>query len=141
MELLTEHRPVQGPIVYGYLHLPTASTARRIALTESLTEYCRQHELLLSGVFTERSRITTGRPPAFTGLLDVLAMLGTYGAVLPSTAHLGPTAVAGEREQRITATGARLLLVRATRRQRGASRAPLPRHRVAPAVTVLDGGT
>ncbi len=116
MEPLTEHRPVNGPVVYGFLRLVRVSAARQVALAASLAEYCRQHELVLSGVFTERS--SGAASAALTGLLDVLALPDTYGVVLPSTSHLGPKAIAAERERRIEAAGARLLLVRGARRPR-----------------------
>lgn len=54
MEPITELRPVDGPVVYGYLRLPRASPARREALVTALTGYCQQHELALAGLFTER---------------------------------------------------------------------------------------
>ncbi|GGZ95614.1 hypothetical protein ACFOOM_13455 [Streptomyces echinoruber] len=117
MEPLTEHRPVAGPVVYGYLRPVRASTARQQALATSLEEYCRQHELLLAGVFTERSPAAA---VAFTGLLDVLALPDTYGVVLPAASHLGPKAIAAERTRRIESAGARLLLVRGRRRPRPA---------------------
>ncbi|GHF44400.1 hypothetical protein GCM10010218_27170 [Streptomyces mashuensis] len=110
MEPLTEHRRVSGPVVHGFLRLVNVSTAREAALKRSLAEYCHQHELSLSGVFTER--VTTVNSAAFTGLMDALSVPGTYGVVLPSVSHLGPRAIAATRSKRITATGARLLLVR-----------------------------
>ncbi|MFE1957265.1 hypothetical protein [Streptomyces sp. NPDC059479] len=113
MESLTEHRGVAGPVVYGYLRLVRTSAARQEALAASLAEYCRQHELLLSGVFTERLASGT---VAFTGLLDVLVLPDTYGVVLPATSHLGPKTTAAERERRIEAAGARLLPVRSGHR-------------------------
>ncbi|WP_326599037.1 hypothetical protein [Streptomyces sp. NBC_01803] len=119
METLTEHRSVADPVVYGYLRLVRVSTARQKALAASLAEYCRQHELLLSGVFTERS--TTAMAPAFTGLLDVLALPDTYGVVLPAASHLGPKVIAAGREQHIEAARARLLLVRGARKPRPAA--------------------
>ncbi|MFF7530527.1 hypothetical protein ACIP6Q_12400 [Streptomyces bobili] len=120
MEPLTEHRGVNGPVVYGFLRLVNVPTAREIALSVSLAEYCRQHELLLSGVFTDRT--ATGGPTsaAFTGLLDVLTLPDTYGVALPAASHLGPKALAAERERQLEAVGARLLLVRGTRRPRPA---------------------
>ncbi|MGH3309540.1 MAG: hypothetical protein ACRDP3_02980 [Streptomyces sp.] len=116
MEPLTEHRCVSGPVVYGFLRLVKVPAARGIALSASLAEYCRQHELLLSGVFTDRA--TTGGPAsaAFTGLLDVLALPNAYGVVLPAASHLGPRAIAAERERQLDTAGARLLLVRGTRK-------------------------
>ncbi|MGW1196521.1 hypothetical protein ACWD4B_11800 [Streptomyces sp. NPDC002536] len=110
MEPLTEHRHVSGPVVYGFLRLDNVSPARAAALELSLAEYCRQHELSLCGLFTER--IVTVNSAAFTGLMDVLDVPGTYGVVLPSAPHLGPKGIAAGRRQRITATGARLLLAR-----------------------------
>ncbi|GAA1910780.1 hypothetical protein [Streptantibioticus ferralitis] len=118
MEPLTEHRPVNGPAVYGFLRLARAPATRQEALAASLAEYCRQHELLLSGVFTERS--TDVVSAAFTGLLDVLSLPDAYGVVLPSASHLGPKAIAADREKRIEAAGARLLLIRDSRRPRSA---------------------
>ncbi|MCQ8769771.1 hypothetical protein [Streptomyces telluris] len=110
MEPLTEHRRVSGPVVYGFLRLVNVSTARQKALKDSLAGYCRQHELTLSGLFTER--VTTVNSAVFTGLMDALEMPGTYGVVLPSASHLGPRAIATARGKRIAATGARLLLAR-----------------------------
>ncbi|GAA3467391.1 hypothetical protein [Nonomuraea roseola] len=109
-EPLTEQRPMPGPVVYGYLRLLRSAPARRHALRDALAEYCRQHELQLAGVFTDR-----GGEAAFAGLLDVLSAAGTYGVVLPALAHLGPSQVAPERARRITSVGARLLLVRGGR--------------------------
>ncbi|WP_413801092.1 hypothetical protein [Streptomyces iranensis] len=114
MEPLTEHRGVADLVVYGYLRLARASTARQNALAASLAEYCRQHELLLSGVFGERS---TSATTAFTGLMGVLGP-GTYGVVLPTAFHLGPTAIAASRERQIKEAGARLLLIREALRPR-----------------------
>ncbi|WP_344946049.1 hypothetical protein [Sphaerisporangium flaviroseum] len=122
MEPLTEHRGVSDLIVYGFLQLVRTSAARQEALTASLSEYCRQHELLLSGVFIERSAYITSA--AFTGLLDALALPGIYGVVLPAASHLGRKAIAAERERRIDAAGARLLLIRRTPTPRLAGRSP-----------------
>ncbi|MFF9147194.1 hypothetical protein ACF1BN_20280 [Streptomyces sp. NPDC014861] len=111
MEPVTEHRRVSGPVVYGFLRLVRVSPARQVALHDALVEYCRRHEFALHGVFVERAS-GGHRAAAFTGLLDVLELPGAYGVVLPSRAHLGPKAVAVSRQERITASGARLLLVR-----------------------------
>jgi hypothetical protein len=123
MEPLTEHRPVNGPVVYGYLRLVKVSPAREIALAATLAEYCRKHELLLSGIFTERDPSHRPMSPAFTGLLDVLAMPDTYGVVLPAASHLGPKTIAADRERRIKTSEVRLLLVRGGRRSRPATTA------------------
>lgn len=117
MEPLTEHRGVSGPVVYGFLRLVRVSRTRQDALHDVLAEYCRRHELDLHGVFTERTA-GTERSAAFTGLLDVLDLHGTYGVVLPALSHLGPKAIAAPRQARITAAGARLLLVRGPRTPR-----------------------
>ncbi|GGV87976.1 hypothetical protein GCM10015535_38280 [Streptomyces gelaticus] len=114
MEPLTEHRPVNGPVVYGFLRLVRVSQARQDALVASLAEYCRSHELQLSGVFTDRDAVA--RPSeAFAGLLDVLAVPDVYGVVAPAMSHLGPKAIAAERGRRIESAGSRLLLVRRPR--------------------------
>ncbi|MEV5874274.1 recombinase family protein [Streptomyces sp. NPDC052101] len=115
MEPLTEHRLVSGPVVYGFLRLARVSKARQEALTDSLTEYCRSHELQLSGVFSDREVSAGPASAAFTGLLDVLAMPDVYGVVVLAASHLGPKAIAAERGRRIEAAGSRLLLVRPAR--------------------------
>jgi len=112
MEPVTEHRLVSGPVVYGFLRLVRVSKARQEALTASLTEYCRSHELQLSGVFTDREVSTGPASAAFTGLLDVLALPDVYGVVAPAMSHLGPKAIADKRGRSIEAAGSRLLLVR-----------------------------
>ncbi|MET8394541.1 hypothetical protein ABZV59_21890 [Streptomyces anthocyanicus] len=117
MEPLTEHRQVSGPVVYGFLRLIRASEARQAALTASLADYCRRHELLLSGVFTDRATAPGPSSAAFTGLLDVLALPDVYGVVAPAMSHLGPNAVAAERTHRIATSGSRLLLIRHRRPQ------------------------
>ncbi|SCK17067.1 hypothetical protein YUYDRAFT_01604 [Streptomyces sp. ScaeMP-e48] len=117
MEPITELRPVDGPVVYGYLRLPRASPARREALVTALTGYCQQHELALAGLFTERGD-SGGGTPAFAGLLDVLGLPDVYGVLAPTTSHLGPRSTATERRHRIEAAGARLLLVRQDRSHR-----------------------
>ncbi|WP_327249875.1 hypothetical protein [Streptomyces sp. NBC_01320] len=124
MEPLTEPRGVNGPVVYGFLRLVNVSSPREIALSASLAEYCRQHELLLSGVFTDRTATSGPASAAFTGLLDVLALPDTYGVVLPAASHLGPKAIAAERERQLEAVGARLLLVRGTHEPRLAGHRP-----------------
>ncbi|WP_406740078.1 hypothetical protein [Streptomyces atratus] len=101
MEPLTEHRLVSGPVVYGFLRLVRVSEARQEALIASLAEYCRSHELELSGVFTEREASAGPGSAAFTGLLDVLALPDVYGVLAPAASHLGPKAIAAERGRRI----------------------------------------
>ncbi|MFI9231677.1 hypothetical protein [Streptomyces rimosus] len=84
-----------------------------MALTDALAEYCRDHELVLGGLFIERDRGTCTRTAAFTGLLDALALPDAYAVVLPAASHLGPRPIATERKRQITgSTGARLLLMR-----------------------------
>ncbi|MEK9518201.1 hypothetical protein MIU24_02095 [Streptomyces venezuelae] len=123
MQPLTEHRDVSGPVVYGYLRLVRVSPARQMALSEALAEYCRQHELTLSGVFTERDS-GSGPAAAFTGLIDVLELPDTYGVVLPAASHLGPKDIAAPRQAQIAAADARLLLVRAPGRRRPVGHGP-----------------
>ena len=119
MEPLTEHRPLNNPVVYGFLHLFKAPVGRDSALTAALTEYCHQHELLLGAVFTERAAPDQGeRSTAFTGLLDVLALPDTYGVVLPTASHLGPRQVAAARRKRLADAGARVLLLRSPNQAR-----------------------
>ncbi|MEU6404136.1 hypothetical protein [Streptomyces sp. NPDC046985] len=111
MVTLTEHRPVRRPVVYGYLRLAGVSLTRGTVLAVALADYCRSHELRLSGLFTERGGPASGSP-AFSGLLDVLDLPGAYGVVLPNAFHLGPRSTAAEHERQIRKTGARLLMVR-----------------------------
>ncbi|MEH0398447.1 hypothetical protein AB0K64_13500 [Streptomyces sp. NPDC053741] len=115
MEPLTEHRPVSGPVVYGFLRLVRASRARQDALVASLAEYCRTHELQLSGVFTDRAADAGPASAAFTGLMDVLALPDVYGVIAPAMSHLGPKAIATERARRIETASSRLLLIRRPR--------------------------
>lgn len=112
MEPLTEHRVVNGPVVYGFLRLVRVSKARQEALAASLAEYCGSHELQLSGLFTDRDVTPGASSAAFTGLLDVLALPDVYGVIAPAISHLGPKAIAAERGRRIEKAGSRLLLVR-----------------------------
>ncbi|MFI6874948.1 ATP-binding protein [Streptomyces sp. NPDC050400] len=111
MEPLTEHREINGPLVYGFLRLVGVSAARHTALAASLTAYCRGHELQLAAVFTDRES-SGPDSAAFTGLLDVLALPDAYGVIAPAMSHLGPKTIAAERARRIRTAGSRLLLVR-----------------------------
>jgi hypothetical protein len=111
MGIITEQRPVPGPVVYGYLLLAAACLARRIALSRALGEYCEQHELALAAVFTDAGDDTV-RAPGFTGLLDALATGPSYGVVIPTLAHLGRGQAAGSRRAIIAGTGRRLMLIR-----------------------------
>ncbi|KFG05946.1 hypothetical protein IQ61_27430 [Streptomyces scabiei] len=121
-EPITELRPVTGPRVFGYLRHITGSAARHTALADCLTEYCRSHELTLSGVFTDREPAVAIRAPAFVGLLDALELPDTYGVLVPALGHLGPRPVAAERKRQITATGVRLIVVRSARPPAGSER-------------------
>ncbi|WP_406414695.1 hypothetical protein [Streptomyces sp. NBC_01614] len=120
-ELITERRSVAFPQVFGYLRHVTGGLTRHAALVGCLTEYCRQHELTLCGVFTDRDAAVAVRSPAFVGLLDALELPETYGAVVPALSHLGPKRVAGERKRQITVSSARLIVVRSTTRRTTAS--------------------
>ncbi|MFJ9740110.1 hypothetical protein [Streptomyces sp. NPDC101166] len=114
-ELITERRSVAFPQVFGYLRHVAGGPARHMALVGCLTEYCRQHELTLCGVFTDRETTLMARSPAFVGLVDTLELPETYGVVVPALSHLGPKRLVSEREQQIAATGARLIVVRPIR--------------------------
>lgn len=121
-ELITERRSVAFPQVFGYLRHVTGGLTRHAALIDCLTEYCRQHELTLGGVFTDRDPAVAVHSPAFVGLLDALELPGSYGAVVPALSHLGPQRVVAERKRQITATSARLIVVRTV----GPAQAPVP---------------
>ncbi|AXE23237.1 hypothetical protein C0216_07015 [Streptomyces globosus] len=122
MERITEHREIGEVHVYGYLRHTTGSAARHTALVDSVAEYCLHHELTLHGVFTERDVTTNPLATAFIGLLDVLALAGTYGVVVPSRSHLGPKGLAAERERRIEEAGASLIVVRGSSPRQGRER-------------------
>ncbi|MGW0467960.1 hypothetical protein ACWDX6_22270 [Streptomyces sp. NPDC003027] len=122
MEPITEHREVGEVHVYGYLRHTNGSAARHTALVDSLAEYCLQHELTLHGFFTEREATTNPLAPAFVGLLDVLALAGTYGVVVPSRSHLGPKGLAAERGRRIEKARACLIVVRGSSPRPGRKR-------------------
>ncbi|MFI1105416.1 hypothetical protein [Streptomyces melanogenes] len=121
-EPITELRPVAFPQVFGYLCDPTDNPSGREALAICLTEYCTRHELALRGVFTDREWTATVHSRAFIGLLHAIELPGTYGVVVPAPSHLGPQRIATERRRRITATGARLIVVRTARPTRDAGR-------------------
>jgi hypothetical protein len=114
---ITEHRPCDGPVVYGYLRLTSRSVTRRTALLAALQGYCEQHELTLITTFTEYGTATTDLPAAFAGLLDVLTLADTYGVVMPSAPHLGRGEIAVQRRRHIARAGGRLLLIRPNRTQ------------------------
>ncbi|NUK35063.1 hypothetical protein HRW16_09715 [Streptomyces lunaelactis] len=122
MELITERRRVNGPYVYGYLRHTMGSSARHTALTESLAEYCQQHELTLCGLFTEREATADVHSPAFVGLLDALALPDVYGVVLPARSHFGPKNLAAERERQLAGVSARLIVVRCATPRRSRER-------------------
>jgi len=110
---LTEQRGIGDVVVYGYLNATTVTQARHASLLNALGDYCRRHELRLAGTFTEWNNTC---PAAFIGLLDVLALPGAYGVVIPATAHLGARPVAAERRKRLVELGTKLLIVRGGRR-------------------------
>ncbi|MHB9753191.1 ATP-binding protein [Streptomyces sp. BYX5S] len=103
MEPLTEHRPVNGPVVYGYLRLVRVPAARQAALTASLAAYCDSHELLLSGLFLDREIRPEPFSAAFTGLLDVLEL---PGHVASGTEGRGNRARPADRGRRFTVAAA-----------------------------------
>ncbi|MFG3253245.1 hypothetical protein [Streptomyces sp. NPDC048172] len=109
---LTEQRGVGDVVVFGFLRATIASSARQQSLLAALRSYCHRHELLLSGTFTERSPHCRS---AFTGLLDVLALPGVYGVVIPAPTHLGTRREATARRRRLAELGARVLFVRGER--------------------------
>ncbi|WP_424534245.1 hypothetical protein ACOZ38_28540 [Sphaerisporangium viridialbum] len=110
---ITEQREVDGPIVYGYMQLRQYSPDRHAALAVTIDQYSHAHELQLCGIFTGREGVADD--PAFSGLLDVLALSGAYAVVLPTAHHLGSRQVARRRRKQIQEIGARLLFVRGVR--------------------------
>jgi hypothetical protein len=113
-EVITEQRPVAFPKVFGYLRYAAGGPARHAALVDCLAEYCRQHELTLCGVFTDRQAAMDVRSPAFVGLLDALELPGTYSAVVPALSHLGPKRLVPDRMRQIAEKGTRLIVIRST---------------------------
>jgi hypothetical protein len=123
--ILTEHRPYEYPIVYGYLRLSARTMKRKAALRDVIAEYAQLHELSLCGMFVEHGGQEQVKPAAFTGLLDVLAMRGTYAVVVPSPWHVGRGEIARERKRLIARTGVRLIVVREPS-ERGTPTRPAP---------------
>ena len=101
---------VPGPVVYGYMRLPSSNPARRAALARTLRGYCDKHELVLAGVFTD-SGDEKAWTPGFASLVDAILTDGSYGVVVPSLAHLGARQLATQRSAAITRTGRRLMLM------------------------------
>jgi hypothetical protein len=112
-EVITE-RPVAFPKVFGYLRYAAGGPARHAALADCLAEYCRQHELTLCGVFTDRQAAMALHSPAFVGLLNALELPDTYSAVVPALSHLGPERLVPERMRQIAEKGTRLIVIRST---------------------------
>ncbi|WP_438490252.1 hypothetical protein [Streptomyces sp. S186] len=138
MEPLTEHRPINGPVVYGFLRLLKSSAARQTALTGTLAEYCRSHELVLGAIFIDRGG-NSAHGAAFTGLLDVLDLPDVYGVVLPAASHLGPKSIAAERQREIPRSGVRLMVVRDSKPSRRTP--PRSRRRTPSSAPALDAET
>ncbi|WP_202232756.1 hypothetical protein [Actinacidiphila reveromycinica] len=103
MESLTQHSAVSGPVVYGFVRPVRVSPVRQDALVASLAEYCRTHEMHVSGAFTDRDASAGPVSAAFTRLLAVLVLPDIYGVTAPAISHLGPKATAAERGRRIEA--------------------------------------
>lgn len=116
-EPVTEQRPCEWPIVYGYLRLDRPNPSRHANLHAVLSAYCERHELRLATVFTDHGSMPIDRPPGFVGLLDVLSLARTYGALIPSRSHLGRGDLAAVRASEIARTSTRLMIVRGPRRQ------------------------
>lgn len=111
MIILTEHRSVPHPDVYGFLRLTRATRGRRIALSAVLDDYCRAHELRMAALFVEHAH-DGFYSPAFVALLDTLTLANAYGVVVPSLVHLGPSRRATDRARIILGAGVRLMQVR-----------------------------
>lgn len=130
MEPITEQREVPGPVVYGYLRIPSPNPARRAALARALRGYCDQHELVLAEVFTDSGDEKTWTP-GFADLIDAILTGGSYGVVVPSLAHLGARQLAANRSAAITETGRRLMLSHpGDRRRPDTRRQPEPAGRI-----------
>ncbi|WP_194925801.1 hypothetical protein [Catenulispora pinisilvae] len=112
MARITEHQPVDGPVVLGYLRGPATNDHRDLALSAAIKAYCDEHELILGGVFTERAGVGDSDNSVFANLIAELRVRQPYGVVLPSRSHLGPRNVAVSREEQIATCGALLIAVR-----------------------------
>lgn len=114
-EPLTEQRDCAAPVVYGFLRVDgQRGPGWRRALLGVLQTYCQGHELALALTFTEYGPACDLRSTAFVGLLDTLVLPTTYGVVVPSRRHLGCDQMRTRRQQLITRTGVRLMVVRAS---------------------------
>jgi hypothetical protein len=109
---ITEHQPVDSPVVFGYLRGPATRDHRDLALSAAIKAYCDEHELFLGGVFTERVGVEDLNDSVFANLITELRVMQPYGVVLPSRSHLGPRNVAIIREEQIATCGALLIAVR-----------------------------
>ena len=79
----------EGPLVYGYLLAGTPDEIQIGLWRKEIGYFCRGHGYRLALVFVDRGvphdHVTR---PGFTGLLDVLALEGSHGVVVPNIEHL-----------------------------------------------------
>ncbi len=76
-------------VVYGYLLAEEPDELEIVAWRREIRHFCRTRGLVLANVFVDRGPLSaTVQRPKLGGLLDVLAMPGTFGFVVPSEDHL-----------------------------------------------------
>lgn len=100
-------------ILYGYVRVVRGGDERARSLRQELLEFCRSNEFMLGTVFTdwgvEDSDIAR---PAFSSLLDVCQLVGSYGVLVPTREHLSATEATLELLTRqIRRTGSKLIAV------------------------------
>jgi hypothetical protein len=83
--------PSQLPprVLYGYLRVVRGDTERAAAFKADLFGFCRIYGFMLGTVFTDWGvEDTTIARPGFSSLLDVCTLVGSYGVLTPTRAHL-----------------------------------------------------
>jgi hypothetical protein len=76
-------------VVYGYLRVVRSDVGRAEGLRTDLAAFCNANGFMLSTVFTDWGVEDTAiARPGFASLLDVCQLVGSYGVVVPTRAHL-----------------------------------------------------
>jgi hypothetical protein len=76
-------------VVYGYLRVIRSDVGRAEGLRTELAAFCMANGLMLNIIFTDWGVEDTAiARPGFTSLLDVCQLVGSYGVVVLTRAHL-----------------------------------------------------
>jgi hypothetical protein len=85
------HQPYKEPpkVLYGYLRVVRGDLERAAGLKRDLLDFARANGFMLGTVFTDWGVDDTAiARPGFSSLLDVCKLVGSYGVVVPTRAHL-----------------------------------------------------